>query len=149
MRHNPRMGRPAAIALLSIVALLPACDGVLQPDALPPRLAQADGQLAWQGLRRCADCDGIESMLALRWSGDAREYALVETYLAAEGDMRFEDSGDWRHRGDLILLDGKDGARRAYLLLGDGRLQARGLDGGAFGGRSDDFMVPMEMSDDF
>ena len=149
MRHNPRMDRPVAIALLFVAALLPACDGALQTDALPPRLAQADGQLAWQGLRRCADCDGIESTLTLRWSGDAREYALVETYLAAEGGMRFEDNGDWRHRGNLILLDGEGGERRAYLLLDDGRLQPRGLDGDAFEEGSDDLMVPMEAGDGF
>lgn len=143
------MVRPAAIALLSIVALLPGCDGIPQSDAPPPQLAQAEGELAWQGLRACADCDGIESMLTLRWSGDAREYMLVETYLASGGGMRFEDDGDWRHRGDLILLDGKDGARRAYLLLDDGRLQARHLDGAAFGGDGGDFMVPMEAGDDF
>ena len=138
----------ATTGLAFLAACVLAACGRIEGEAPVPRTFgdASEGQLAWVGVRACADCERIEANLTLQWSGEERQYRMIETYVDANGPTRFEDAGRWSNRGDLILLEGEKGERHAFRLLDDGRLQPRNLDGNAFEG-SRDFLQPMEAGD--
>ena len=105
-------------------------------SALPLPQLESDGAIEWQGVLPCADCDGIETRLLLERVGDSRPFTLTETFLAADGDVRFVESGQWRREGALIRLQGQ-AVPRVYVLLqdlhlapGDSRGQPVGRDDG-------------------
>lgn len=114
--------------------------------ARPP--FDGDGRIGWQGLLACADCDGIETSLALNRSGERREYLLIETYLDGEGGERFVEQGRWSQKQypqdrSLIRLQAIDGGERFYALQDDGRLQPRDGHGRRFPRRNGDFLTPV------
>ncbi len=140
--------RISLLLCLSLAVLLPACtrDAPSPPAAaaLPP--FDGDGRIGWQGVLACADCDGIDTTLALSRSGDRREYLLVETYLTEDGGERFVEQGRWRRQDALIRLQAVDGGERVYALQADGRLQPRDGRGRRFALRDDDFLTPLTAS---
>lgn len=114
-----------AIAVLGLMALLGACrgEGTAAPEVIAP-IDNANGRLDWAGMQPCADCDGIETHLALVNEGGRRSFVLTETYLAAR-PVRFVENGQWQREGELLLLTSRNDARLAYAVLEDGRLQPR------------------------
>jgi len=135
-------------SLLAAVALLAACGR----DAPPPQampLAQGDGAVGWRGVLGCADCDGIDTSLALSRAGEQRDYLLVETYLTEDGGERFVDRGNWRPQPEgLIRLRSEDGGERVFAVSADGRLQPRDGRGRRFADRDDDFLAPIATTHD-
>lgn len=113
-----------AIAWL-LLAALAACDGQRtgSPAVIAP-IEQGEGRVEWAGMQPCADCDGIETRLALARDGGRRSFVLSETYLA-ERPVRFVASGRWQLERGLLQLHAEDGSRLSYALLADGRLQPR------------------------
>ena len=130
-----------AVALLATGALLAACRGepAAPPQVLAP-LETANGRLDWAGMQPCADCDGIETHLALVNEDGRRSFVLTETYLATR-PVRFVENGQWRREGDLVLLTGRDDARLAYAVLEDGRLQPRDARGRRLPGNDGDGLL--------
>jgi hypothetical protein len=96
---------------------------------LPP-FAGDPGQLAWQGLQACADCDGIETHLRLVRNGESR-YELIETFLAEDGGARFLERGHWLRDGRLLRLQAEEGGERVFAIEDDGQLSVREADGEA------------------
>lgn len=140
---------PRVVPVLLAAAWLTACGrgGDAPPPAMP--LAQGDGAVGWRGLLDCADCDGIETSLALSRAGERRDYLLVETYLTEDGGERFIDRGIWRtQEAGLIRLRSEDGGERVFAVFADGRLQPRDGRGRRFAGRDDDFLAPIAASND-
>jgi copper homeostasis protein (lipoprotein) len=132
--HNRRMtpahaSSTARHASWWLVACLAGCGGSppADPPVAPPlrALSDRDGQIEWQAMLPCADCDGIASQLVLRRAGRASEYTLSETYLVGDQGARFLEHGQWQQRHDLLHLRGDGGSQRVYALLPDGRLQQR------------------------
>lgn len=141
--------RIALLLCLTLAGLLSACSREAPSGtpiaALPP--FDGDGRVGWQGLLACADCDGIDTTLALSRSGERREYLLVETYLDGDGGARFVEQGHWQRQGDaLIRLQPADGGVRVYALQADGRLQPRDGRGRRFARREGDYLTPMTAS---
>lgn len=134
------------VCLAIAVCLLAGC-GVRDEEPLPPAFAHADGPLAWQGVRRCVDCDAVESQLILSWAGGDRRYQWIDTYFSAGEAMPFGIEGTWRHEGSLIMLEDDAGAWHALRLLDDGRLQPRDVSGRGVGGGEADMLVPMGVVD--
>lgn len=105
-----------------------------------PPFAGPAGQLAWEGVLACADCDGIEMRLVIDrdatdpivGAGDAQpRYELLETFLADQGGERFREQGQWRRDGRLLRLQADGGGERVFAIEPDGRLSLRDADGGA------------------
>lgn len=157
LRHNRRMdqridrsGTPglpwrawAAAAAAASALWLAGCDLQRAPaDGDLPGLALGDAALEWRGMRGCADCDGIETVLVLERAGDMQRFELVETYLATPDAARFADSGDWSLDGQALRLQADDGAQRHYALLRGGRLQPGDAEGRAFSRREADLLLP-------
>lgn len=145
--RRPQTFRTVA-GLLLLVCLLAACDREAPKPASSETmpLAQMDhdgGRIQWQGLLACADCGGIDTALSLQRSGDGRDYVLTETYLTADGNARFVETGRWQLDHGLVRLQGSDGGHRVFALLPDGRLQPRDGRGRPFPPRQGDFLVPV------
>lgn len=126
--------------LLFLALWLTGCSREVTP-AVP--ILPGDGQIAWQGLLACVDCEGIQTQLVLVRSGAQRDYTLTETYLAQDGGARFSQSGHWQRERELLRLRGDSGDMRVYALLADGRLQPRDAHGREFRPREADFLVPV------
>lgn len=145
---SPRLA--PILSLLAAAGLLAACEREpppAAPGAMP--LAAGDGSLGWRGVLGCADCDGIDTSLALSRAGDQREYLLVETYMTEAGGERFIDQGIWRPQGGgLIRLESEDGSRRVYAVQSDGRLQPRDGRGRRFARREGDVLSPIAAAND-
>ena len=131
----------ALALLLAASAMLAGCrnEGAAPPPVLAP-LEGGDGRLDWAGMQPCADCEGIETHLALIHEGGRRSFMLTETYLA-DRPVRFSESGQWQRTGDLLLLTGKNGARLGYAVLEDGRLQPRDVRGHRLAGSDGDGLL--------
>jgi uncharacterized lipoprotein NlpE involved in copper resistance len=127
------------VLLAAVMLVLAACsrDAGDAPAILAP-VEQGDGRLA--------DCDGIETRLALVRESGKRSFVLTETYLA-ERPVRFVSSGRWEREVDLLELQADDGARLNYALLGDGSLQPRDGRGRRLAGNdADGLLVPVTSS---
>lgn len=132
--------------LLATLAVV-ACGEMPAPDkqgpagraqSLPP-FAESAGQLAWEGVLACADCEGIEIRLVLDregidpifGSGNARpRYELLETFLAEDGGERYREQGQWQREGRLLRLQADAGGERVFAIEPDGRLSLRDGRGG-------------------
>lgn len=125
-----------------LLLALTGCDSGVAPVA-PDAARLDDGQIEWQGMLACADCDGIRTQLVLSRDGGSRHYTLTETYLADDGDARFVDAGDWQRERDLLRLRNAAGDIHVYAVLPDGRLQPRDARGRPFRPREDDFLAPV------
>lgn len=132
------------LATLAVVACgeMPAPDkqgttGRAQP--LPPFVESA-GQLAWEGVLACADCEGIETRLVLDREGDDRilgsgsaqpRYELLETFRADDGGERYREQGQWQREGRLLRLQADAGGERVFVIERDGQLSLRDANGDA------------------
>lgn len=141
--------RNALPALLLLCVSLAACDATAPQGATSPAASVVappilDGDsLQWQARLACADCDGIETRLQLQRVGPVRSYVLTEVYSARDGDARFTERGQWQQRDALLRLRDEQGARRAFAVLPDGRLQPLDWHGRALSERDDDFLLPV------
>ena len=128
------------LATLAVVACgeMPAPDKQGRAHSLPPFTGSA-GQLAWEGVLACADCEGIETRLVLEregidpilGSGNAQpRYELLETFLANDGGERYREQGQWQRVGRLLRLQADEGGERVFAIEPDGRLSLRDGDGG-------------------
>lgn len=139
----PWHARLAATGIAALALWLGGCDlQRMPPDAGLTALAAGDATLEWRGVRGCADCDGIETVLVLERAGEAQRFELIETYLAMPESARFADSGDWALDGQALRLQADDGGERHYALLRGGRLQPGDGQGRAFSRREADLLVP-------
>ena len=137
---------PIRGAMLAFVLVLAACGRDAEAPAILAPVEQGDGRLEWTGMQPCADCEGIETQLALAREGRTRTFVLTETFLA-ERAVRFVSSGSWERRDDLLELQADDGARLNYALLGDGSLQPRDARGRRLAGNdADGLLVPATSS---
>ena len=145
LRHNRHMHglRTLLLACLSLL-ILPGCGEAPGPrDPLATRrAAPATSSMEFHGRRPCVDCAGIDAWLQLEQGGEVRRYALVERYLHASGERRFEERGDWTSGGDLLQLRSDEGGLRVYARLPDHSLQARASNGEPLAAAADDVMVP-------
>jgi hypothetical protein len=133
--------------VLALMLVLVACgrDAGDAPAILAP-VEQGDGRLEWAGMQPCADCEGIETRLALVREAGKRSFVLTETYLA-ERPVRFVSSGRWERQADLLELQADDGALLNYALLGDGSLQPRDGRGRRLAGNdADGLLLPVTSS---
>ena len=132
-----------ATGIAAAALWLGGCDLQRAPaDARLPGLEGGDAALEWRGMRGCADCDGIETVLVLERTGDAQRFELIETYLAMPESARFADSGDWALDGQALRLQADDGGLRHSALLRGGRLQPGDAEGRAFSRREADLLLP-------
>ena len=129
------------LATLVVVACgeMPAPDNQGRARSLPPIGASA-GQLAWEGVLACADCEGIETRLVLDREAidpilgarDAQpRYELLETFLAVDGGERYREQGQWQREGRLLRLHADAGGERVFAIERDGRLSLRDGNGDA------------------
>jgi copper homeostasis protein (lipoprotein) len=140
MLHNRAM-RVAAWPFIAF--MLSAAAGCGRAPVPLRAIADGDGRVEWHGTAACADCERIDTRLALEREGDARRYSLIETYVAGEAGARFVERGQWRQDAALLHLAGSNGSRRTYALLDDGRLQARDSHGRRLQVRDDALLSPV------
>ena len=119
------MSRLILCACLACVCATACRDPSPPAAASSARPAEPGDQIEWQGVRACADCNGIQTDLVLERGGDARHYTLTETYVSGHGSAQFVERGGWQQDSDLLRLKGDGASLRVYALLPDGRLQAR------------------------
>lgn len=125
------------LLLLTTLAVV-ACGEMPAPDkqgqanraqSLPP-FVESTGQLAWEGILACADCEGIETRLVLDREGSGQpRYQLLETFLADDGGERYREHGQWQREGRLLRLHADDGSERVFAIEIDGRLSLRDANG--------------------
>lgn len=140
MRPPFRTVLPSAIAL---VVALAGCGRDDRPSAGGPSPLAGDGSVEWQGVLPCADCDAIETRLRIDRDGDAATYRLDERFVAIDGALTFSEDGDWRMVDGVLALEGREGARRHFAVLADGRLRPGDADGDPWPGRDGDMLVPV------
>ena len=156
LRHNQRMQQPVLFRLMLAAAMLvlAACEPVSQQQG--PRAAggnrlpaqgQGDFAMEFRGRRPCVDCQGIDAWLRLEQRGGEQRYELVERYLAADGERRCDDAGEWRAEDDLLRLRSDDGGERVYARMPDDSLLARASDGGPLAAAADDVLLPTDFQD--
>jgi copper homeostasis protein (lipoprotein) len=109
-----------------LLALALAGCGERKPPATTdtaPRFDGTSGELAWQGVVACADCDGIDTRLRLhRGNGVVAQYELVEAFLVGEGAEYFHEEGRWRRDGRVLRLQASAGGERLYAIDPEGNL---------------------------
>ena len=139
------MSRVRLVLLYSLLLpVLAGCDGPPSGPRDPAASATpaAASRMEFRGRRPCVDCAGIDAWLRLEQQGEVRRYTLVERYLGAGGESRFEEAGDWTAEGDALHLRSDEGGHRVYARMPDHSLQARASDGMPLPGAEDDVMVP-------
>ncbi len=119
--------------------LLAACGSSEAPSAIDA----TDAGLEFEGVRPCADCVAIATRLRLEQVGQQRRYRLTERYDLGGGERRFDETGEWQARGDLLRLQARGGGERVYARLDDGRLHARDEAGRPLPAAADDVLVPV------
>ena len=129
VRHNLQMSA-LRILVTCVVLALASCDAGNPPVAgTSATAASLTNGMEFSGERDCVDCDGIESWLRLEQVGKAQRYRMVEVYYGQDHERRFEDTGAWTTKGELLRLRSSDGGERVYARMDDGVLQARGAHG--------------------
>lgn len=120
-----------ACALIAVAALLTGgctTGGTSTDASTPDRAHNARNSLDWAGVYRgvlpCADCEGIETIVALQRDGT---YRSQSRYLG-KGDAVFSDTGrfTWNEAGDTVTMAGE---RPAKYFVGENRLIRLALDG--------------------
>lgn len=132
--------------LLCMVLAACGADRVDAPPAAIAPVEKGDASVEWRGRLACADCEGIDTRLMLVRSGNARSFLLTETYLA-DGGARFVTRGQWQRERNLLRLDSDQGARMAYAVLADGRLQPSDLHGRNVQASTSDVLLPVAAAD--
>ena len=127
------------LVLLMLATLLAACGSQEPPSAI----VATDAGLEFEGVRPCADCVAIATRLRLEQVGEVRRYSLSERYDLGDGERRFDETGQWQARGDLLRLQALGGGERVYVRLDDGRLHARDEAGRPLPAAADDVLVPV------
>lgn len=121
-----------------------------QPDTSIPDMAHnSQNALDWMGTYRgitpCADCEGIETALALH---ENNTYELTTRYLG-KGDEIFRESGSftWNENGNQIDLDITDeGSRSTGYLIQENQIVQLDLDGNRITGDLADHYVLTKVS---
>ncbi len=139
------MSRLILCACLVCVGMT-ACRNPSPPAAGSAPPSGPGDQIEWQGLRACADCNGIQTDLVLERGAAARRYTLTETYVTGRGSAQFVERGGWRQDRQLLRLQGDDASVRVYALLPDGRLQGRDSHGGRLPAASSQELLPVGYS---
>lgn len=143
--HNQRMPRAHASAFALLLAgLLSACareDAATGHDSLPG-LAPGQDAVEWRGSLPCADCEAIDTRLVLERRRGEQRYELVEVYVALDGSVSFEETGEWQLERSMLSLEPGTGGLRRYALVHGGVLQVRDLRGRVFPGREHDLLLP-------
>ena len=129
-------------------ALLLACllTGCVREDAADPEPSgpgAGHGTVEWRGSLPCADCEAIDTRLVLQRQAGGQRYELVEVYVAVDGSVSFEESGEWRLHQALLSLEPDTGGLRRYALVHGGALQVRDMRGRAYPGRDTDLLQPV------
>ena len=139
------MTKPKAWTALALLLVAGCNGGRDDADNRSPAAAQleADGQIGWQAVLACADCEGIDTALVLNRAGEQRDYTLTEIFLADEGGNRFVEQGIWIREDELIRLQSAGNGSRVFALLPDGRLEPRDHRGRRFAPRPGDALVPV------
>ena len=100
------------------IFMIQACSPKIKPEQALPSGDNSMVSLDWNGNYRgtmpCADCQGIETSLALNKDGS---YVLKTTYLG-KSDVVNEKTGKftWNTAGSTITLDGISNAPNQYLV---------------------------------
>jgi hypothetical protein len=125
---------------LALLLCLAACrrEAAQPPTVLAP--LEGGGRIEWTGMQPCADCEGIDTRLALAQDGARRNFVLTETYMAAT-PVRFVTKGRWSRERDLLQLQVDDGGTLGYMVLADGRLQPRDARGRRLPGNDGDGLL--------
>ncbi len=138
----PRARASAFVLLLT--CLVSGC--ARQDDAAGhadlPGLDAGQDVVEWRGSLPCADCESIDTRLVLERRGGEQLYELVEVYVARDGSVSFEESGEWQLEQSLLSLQPGTGGLRRYALASGGVLQVRDLQGRVFPGREHDLLLP-------
>jgi len=136
----PRL--PSIAFVLLLAGLAAGCTHGDGPDADGlPAGARAD-VAEWRGRLPCADCEGIDTRLALEHRGGERPYRLVEVYVSVDGSQSFEEAGEWSLDRDLLSLEAGTGGERRYGVVPGGLLQVRDPECRVFPGREHDLLRP-------
>lgn len=144
LRHTGGMPAPrACLVILAAILPLAACGPMpaADPAAASGTSDAGAATMEFRGQRPCVDCEGIDAWLQLEQDGEVRRYTLVERYLGAGGERRFEERGDWTAEGDLIRLRSDEGGLRVYARSQGHALQARASDGAPLPAARDDVMT--------
>jgi hypothetical protein len=138
------MPRVHATALALLFAGL-AAGCTRDDDAGPvrPDMGGGHGTIEWRGSLACSDCQAIDTRLVLERRGGERVYELVEVYVAVDGSVSFEETGEWRLDHALLSLEPDTGGLRRYALVQGGALQARDLRGRALPGHEGELLQPV------
>ncbi|MEN1941458.1 copper resistance protein NlpE N-terminal domain-containing protein [Luteimonas sp. MJ246] len=134
----------ASVLALLLVALSAGCtrgDHAAGNAGLPGLDAGQD-VVEWRGSLPCADCEAIDTRLVLERRGGEQVYELVEVYVALDGSVSFEETGEWRIDQSTLSLEPRTGGLRRYALVHGGVLQVRDLRGRVFPGREHDLLLP-------
>ena len=129
--------RAGSCVVASLVLLLAGC-GRVEAPAEQAASQYRDGNSAACVPARDSD-DAIEAWLRLEADGGSQRYRLVERYLDDGHARRFEVR-TWRARRPAATAASM-AARRTYLRLADGRLQARASSGQADPRLADDLLA--------
>lgn len=132
-----------ALPIFGVALTVLALAGCGQPpDAAPAAAGAAHLALAWRGQSACADCAAIRMRLSLQHVRGAPRFTFDETFIEGARTVRFVTRGRWRQRWGVIHLNGDDGDRLSFAMLGDGSLQPLGLDGRAMVSPGAGLLVP-------
>ena len=90
---------PALFVLLLVACGERAAEAPVEgaPVVLLPE--QFEG--TWRGVLPCADCEGVDTTIALVRDGDVRRYSRLERYLGTPLDAQ-SGEGDWREVATTI-----------------------------------------------
>jgi copper homeostasis protein (lipoprotein) len=151
LNESPEVRRVSMSRLILCACLLCVCATACR-EAAPPTAtssatpAEPGEQIEWQGVRTCADCNGIQTDLVLERGDDAQRYTLTETYVSGRGSAQFVERGGWRQDSQLLRLQGDGASLRVFALLPDGRLQARDSHGNRLPAAASQDLLPVGYS---
>ncbi|RWR00431.1 hypothetical protein ED28_18265 [[Pantoea] beijingensis] len=97
--------------LTLVLGLLTACQNQQMASAIHPSETMAQ---RYQGVLPCADCEGIQSTLALQEGG---RYQLSELYLGSN-DV-YQQQGTWTRTAEKLVLISEQGNKRYFRPVGN------------------------------